>query len=372
MLTGFVSRRVVTRKRSPLLFAVAVFLAVAVAADAQLPPAQPETPAAEEPAPPVAADEPKPEMERPTVWGEPTEVRIGIYIIDVDEINSADQSFAASVYYEARWYSPLLAHEGPGPMHRRLTDIWTPRLVIVNQQMAWSAFPESAEIFPDGEVVFRQKVWGRFSQPLELQRFPSDQQTLSVHITAAGLRASEVEIVPLKTREGVPASGIAQRFSLPDWEVLSYEAEPEPYVPGEGGASLPGFEMRIHVSRQLAYWVIKVIIPLCLIVSMSWAPFWIDPEQIGANIGISTTSFLTLVAYLFAISVLLPPVSYITRMDRFVVSSTLLVFAGLIQAVISAGLVKKGKTHLAERVDHWSRVIYPLALVAVLVAAFAT
>lgn len=27
---------------------------------------------------------------------------------------------------------------------------------------------------------------------------------------------------------------------------------------------------------------------------MSWVPRWIDPEQVGTNIGISTTSFLTL------------------------------------------------------------------------------
>jgi hypothetical protein len=45
----------------------------------------------------------------------------------------------------------------------------------------------------------------------------------------------------------------------------------------------------------------KVILPLCLIVLMSWAPRWIDPGQIGTNVGISTAAFLTLVAYLFAI-----------------------------------------------------------------------
>ena len=59
--------------------------------------------AAEEVKPSVLIDEPKPEMERPTVWGEPTEVQVVIYVIDVDEVDSADQSFAASVYYEARW-----------------------------------------------------------------------------------------------------------------------------------------------------------------------------------------------------------------------------------------------------------------------------
>jgi len=103
---------------------------------------------AKEPVPSVLSEEPKPELERPSVWGEPTEVEISLYMIDLDEVNSADQNFAASLYYEARWKTPFLTHEGPGPLHRRTTEVWTPRLVIVNQQMAWPAFPGAVEILP--------------------------------------------------------------------------------------------------------------------------------------------------------------------------------------------------------------------------------
>ncbi len=69
--------------------------------------------AAEEVKPSVLVDEPKPEMERPTVWGEPTEVQVAIYVIDVDEVSSADQSFAASVYYEVAMEKPVIAPQRP-------------------------------------------------------------------------------------------------------------------------------------------------------------------------------------------------------------------------------------------------------------------
>jgi hypothetical protein len=275
--------------------------------------------------PSIASEEPKPELERPTVWGEPTEVRVLIFMIDVDDIDSAQQSFAASVYYEARWNSPYLKHAGPGPLHRRTTEVWTPRLVIVNQQMAWPSFPGSVEIRPDGEVILRQKVWGRFSQPLKLRDFPMDTQTLSIQLAAAGFLEQEVKLIPLE--EGSDKSGIASSFSIPDFEFLSWEAKTSAYVPTEGDEGVAGFEMRIELKRRMPYFVTKVIVPLCLIVIMSWVPRWIDPEQVGTNLGISTTSFLTLVAYLFAINVLLPPVSYITRLDRFILLSTLMVFA---------------------------------------------
>ena len=132
-----------------------------------------------------------------------------------------------------------------------------------------------------------------------------------------------MNIVPLQKRSR-GSSGIAARFSLPDFDVLSWEVAARPYVTAEGASGLAGFEMKIHIERQVTYYVLKIIIPLCLIVIMCWLPRWIDARQTGTNIGLSTTSFLTLVAYLFAITVHLPRVSYVTRMDRFILLSTLI------------------------------------------------
>ena len=108
---------------------------------------------------------------------------------------------------------------------------------------------------------------------------------------------------------------------MPDFDVVSWNAQPAQYSPLAGEAGIAGYEMKIEVARQSNYYILKVIVPLCLIVIMSWLPRWIDPGQTGTNIGISTSAFLTLVAYLFAITVLLPRVSYVTRMDRFILLS---------------------------------------------------
>jgi hypothetical protein len=324
---------------------------------------------AQEVKPSVLVEEPKPEMERPTLWGEPTEVQILIYTIDVDEVNSAQQNFAASVYYEARWKNPFLRHKGPGPMHRGVTEVWNPRLTIIGQQNVWRSFPESVEIHPNGEVVYRQKIWGHFSQPLDLHEFPQDRQVLTIHIVAAGLLEEHVKMIQLVTERG-EVSGLAERFSVPDFEVLSWQADSLPYVAHQGGPGTAGFQMQISVRRSATYYVLKVIIPLCLIVIMSWLPRWINPEQIGTNVGVSTTSFLTLVAYLFAITVLLPRVSYVTRLDRFIFLSTLMVFAGLIHTVINTAMLSSEKKALMERIERWSRAVYPAILVVVLVISF--
>ena len=206
---------------------VLLFMTVTAPVQGQTDPAAGPSETAQASEPSAPEEEPKPELERPTVWGEPTKVGMAIYIIDVDEVRSAEQSFSASVYIEARWEIPTLRHEGPGPLHRAWTEVWTPRLTIINQQQAWRAFPASVEILPNGEVITRQKFWGQFSQPLDLRDFPQDQQKLTIHVVAAGLRESEVQMFPLEGEDG-SKSGIAQSFSLPDFDVLSWKAEPHP------------------------------------------------------------------------------------------------------------------------------------------------
>ena len=64
---------------------------------------------------------------------------------------------------------PSLAHAGLDSISKDLSEIWYPRIQILNQQRLVKTFPQSAEVHPDGEVVHRQRVWGSFSQPLELQ-----------------------------------------------------------------------------------------------------------------------------------------------------------------------------------------------------------
>jgi hypothetical protein len=354
---------------------VALILAIlgsVSAALAQAPSQQPrvtEQPIVVE-APPEEPLKPKPEQRRPSKWGEPTEVQVGIYVIDVDGVDSANQNFSASVFVQAQWKMPLLRHEGPGPLIRTTTSVWTPRLVIVNQQQAWAAFPSFVEIAPDGTVTYRQKTWGWFSQPLELREFPFDKQKLAVHIVAAGLREDEIKMVPFERPDGT-GSGLARKLSLPDFKVTSWRATAQLYFPFEGALGVPGFIMEIDVERLPNYYIWKVIFPLCLIIMMSWVPRWLDPAEGGTIISISTTSLLTLVAYLFAIMVLLPRVSYLTRMDQFILISTVLVFAALVQTVATVVLAKSGQTDLVGWINWVSRFVYPIVLLLVLAISFA-
>jgi hypothetical protein len=157
---------------------------------------------------------------------------------------------------------------------------------------------------------------------------------------------------------------------MPDFKVISWNAEPRAYFPFPGVAGTSGFIMEIDVERSAGYFFWKHIVPLCLIVAMSWVPRWLDPKEVGTNIGIAATSFLTLVAYLFASTALLPPVTYFTRLDQFILLSTAMVFISLLHTVVTCSYAKRASSPWVHRINILSRAIYPIILIGVLGASF--
>jgi hypothetical protein len=299
------------------------------------------------------------ETGRPNPERGPTSVELSIFLLDLDGIDSANQSFQANVYFEATWKDPRLADASRGgSVTRPLDEIWHPRLQILNQQRIWSSMSDVAEIAPDGTVIQRARVWGDFSQPLDLREFPFDSQRIEIPVVAAGYTSDEVTLSPGRQ------SGIGETFSIADWTITDWQMTTEVAVPGaEGAQEDAAVAMVLEAERLRGYYWVKVIAPLILIVAMSWAVNWIDPKDVGTKISITITAMLTLIAYRFAIGTALPQVSYLTRMDLFILFSTILIYASLVTVVTTAAFSNKGQPELAKNIDRVSRWGFPLFFV---------
>jgi hypothetical protein len=293
------------------------------------------------------------EMSRPT--NDPIKIYVTIFIIDVDDISGANQSFDANVHIQYRWQDQRLAHKGPKSIVRALDEIWNPKIQIINQQKIWLTLPDVVKISPEGEVLYHQRAWGSFSQALKLKDFPFDRQVFSIQLATIDYTPDEIELVPDKNDQ----SGMAEELSVADWDIIEYKAEPRPYKPSPATNPMAGFAFSFEAERKAGYFIIKVIIPLILIVAMSWVVFWIDPKESGTQISVAITTMLTLIAYRFAIDTDLPKVSYLTRMDFFILLSTVLVYASLIEVVVTSTFAKDGKIARARTIDLWMRWIFP-------------
>jgi len=82
------------------------------------------------------------------------------------------------------------------------------------------------------------------------------------------------------------------------------------------------------------------------------------------------TSMLTLTAYRFAVDSQLPRLPYMTRLDAFILTSTLLVFFSLIEVLVTVILDNNQQTDQAKKIDRYCRVIFPVIFAIASIAIF--
>jgi hypothetical protein len=285
------------------------------------------------------------------------DVEVKMLLLDVDEIDNVKQSFSANLATAMRWQDQSLVHAGPDSISKPLADIWHPSIQILNQQRIVATFPQTVEIHPDGTVVYRQRYWGNFSQPLELKSFPFDAQKLKLTLANVGFGMQSVRLLTS------PDSGISDQFSMPDWKVTGWDFVSMNLPIEEYAAQVKGMVFSLDVKRDASYFRYKVIAPLVLIVMMSWMVFWIDPSLVASQISVSVTAMLTMIAYRFALAGLIPRLAFLTSLDYFVLVSTLAVFISMIEVIYTAHLANDGQLKKARLIDRYARWMVPLIYV---------
>jgi len=282
-------------------------------------------------------------------------------MVDITEIDDIRQSFTASLYLRVTYRDPRLADPtAPGERTFAMDRIWWPDLGLVNRRNLQIIFPNHLSVDPQGNVVYRQRVYGDFSARLDLRRFPFDRQRLPIEVVSYSMGPDLVQLVADRKY-----TGRLQRVSLAGWSILTGG------VDSEGGSAdslgLAQLVFHLPVARKVSFYRWSILVPLCFIVLMAWCVFWIDPQFLPTQVGLSTASVFSLIAFRFSLRAMLPEVDYMTYLDEFVLASTILVFLALGQAITTGRLAKMGHESLADRIDVWSRSIY-LILFVVLAA----
>jgi hypothetical protein len=306
---------------------------------------------------------------RPEEGKGPTKVIYRIFILDIDEIDDANQNFTTNVYLALEWKDERIANLQGDVRRIQLDEIWNPQVILANQQgLVSRSLPETVQVHPDGTVYYRQRYTGKLSQPLKLEKFPMDKHWFTVQFASAAYRAEELEFVPgaLKTDTGIVGGAIAKELSLPDWKILRHETQGAAYQPIEE-IRQAGFLFKFEAERYVEYYLWQMLLPLTMVVVMSWAGFWVQRGQVGVRIGVATSSILTLIAHRFVLASLLPRLPYMTRLDYFTVACTLLVFLALIGVVLTSYLSSINRDMLAKNIDQVARPAFPLAFVALLI-----
>ena len=307
---------------------------------------------------------------RPNEDGPPVKIQVGFNVLDLIKINDFEQTFTIDILYKFYWTDSRLSERVLG---KSLEDcvinknkIWFPKILDINLKSGEEQLEEVVHIDTDGNILYVQRLIGTFYNDLDYRNFPFDSQILNLIFASYDYGPTDVEF-QINQKE----YKLNDNLDLEGWtgiKIIDPLIE-SVYIQDED-RHVSKIELKLQVTRDKQYYIWKMILPLCLIVLMAWAVFWIPPSAIGPQIGLSTATVFTLIAYRFSIGFQLPKISYFTKLDIFVFLSTILVFLALGTAISTSNLASKGEENNAVKIEKYARIIYLILFLIIIFISF--
>jgi len=291
----------------------------------------------------------------------PIPVKVGIFILNLVSLDEVTQTFTCTGYLAESWRDPRLAFTpNPGEGSVRLYhkgSIWFPLLQFDN-----SASPRRLSSYllsgtRDGAIRYTEKFAVTLSTEMHLRAFPFDSQDLQIVVHQFTNQPGGISIVVDPVTTGISN---ASYTPLPLWHTgeVSYQTVISPSAEA-GQKILSQAIFDIHVVRNSEYYIYRVVVPLALMVAVSWGVLWVPPNDLNSQLLISVTTVLTLVVFSVALSNILPPVAYLTFYDIFFLASFFFVLLAIGEPLLVHALHNahgKGPAHSARRI---SRILLP-------------
>lgn len=235
---------------------------------------------------------------------------------------------------------------------------WYPQVTLANTSGQYDSRAVVLRVKADGTCTLREQLEAVAKVNLDMLRFPFDQQSLGFVFRVFGFDTSEV-VLETAPKPAFAAESLAK---VPQWTLENIEASIRTINAVDSGGIDPASALVVVVKmkREPLFMLRLVVIPLSLIVILSWSVFWMDRASIGDRMAVSFVGILTVVAYEITLVGIVPNVSYITFMNGFLNFSFLLMCATVAVNLFVGLADRRGHEH-GDRIDRYCRWIFPLA-----------
>ncbi|MEY8839677.1 hypothetical protein AB9K41_11680 [Cribrihabitans sp. XS_ASV171] len=306
---------------------------------------------------------------------EPLTVAVGIFIDQITGVDQKSENYGAVATLRLEWTDPQLALDveeqdqaikvmSPEAFMdlARGRNLVVPIFVVQNQQSKRWIHQAVVVIRPDGFVRYFEKSSLTLQAPyFDFLKYPFDTQTFYYEISSA-YPSDYVRFVSMDDRSGLGNLLGEEEWILHDARMLKTQ------ITGLSGNQSDQVALQFKGSRHVTYYVIRVFLPMLVLITVSWALFFLDEYR--KRIEIAGANLLTFVAFNWAISADLPRLGYLTFLD-FVLQWMFVVTGGvIITNVMLRRLKATGREELAHKLDTYIiKWIYPLGYAAIVAFA---
>jgi len=310
------------------------------------------------------------------VFQESSHVQIGLSIDQIANVDQQSENFSVVGTLLMTWNEPALAFSpdrcncGVKKMgikelqsHAGKHDILLPNFIFFNQQGNRWLQGETVLIEPSGLTTYKERFTVTLQEPgFDFRAYPFDRQQFNIRIDL---------VMPTEVFEftGVvqPEKALGDQLGEEEWTVIEHVQKIET-VPQTLNHEHSRLTMTLVVTRHLNYYIVRIIIPLLLIITVSWVIFFL--YDYGRQLEVASGNLLVFVAFNFTISNDLPRLGYLTLLDRIIITSFCCAALVVLISVCQKRLQTTGRADLASRIDKVVLVSYPLVYLFLIIFEF--
>lgn len=309
----------------------------------------------------------------------PVEVRVSFHLLDLQGIDDEAETFEFSGILTLQWkderqaFDPIAQGVAEKFYHgnfqfNELSPSWYPQVILANASNVTTAQGVLFRVSPNGSCTLNQDFHAVARKELQLRRYPFDRQRLEAVFQVIGFDRSQVLLVGHDNSATADIAGIR----VPQWHLRSVSGDfrdiDAPYHPGSGKSA--AFVLGLEVHRQPFYVVRLVILPLLIIVTLSWCVFWIKRDSLAERMSVTFVGLLTSVAYQAMLGDIMPHISYVTFINAFISLGFILMGATAAVNLLVCQYERNGNQALGELIDRRSRWGFPVAYAVLTLLAF--
>ena len=298
---------------------------------------------------------------------EPVEVRTGVRVEQIIDVNQQQEFFTAVSSLQMEWADPALAfnpdtcqcdqktytEESFGQFLEEFGGRW-PAFSLKNQQGNRWIQNRDLVVFSDGRASYFERFPTDFQVDFDFRQYPFDTQEFVIRVEALYpeeyFRYADLE----GFTEISPEHG-EDEFVLTDFQT-SITSEKS-----RSGTIVSRFTFRFEAPRHLGYYILRVFVPILLIIVVSWVTFFL--KDYGRRIEVASANLLLFIAFSWSLAEDYPRLGYPTFLDAVMVIMFIVNAFVVVYNVLLKRLEMQDKADQAERIDNVLDWVYPLTYI---------